>query len=217
MSSFRWLAVVALSLGAVAVASAQDKDKAKEPAHTSPFFPLKLGTVWNYRAGEAMFAYRVGRFEDVNKVPTARLEMLINNQVVSAENIGVTKDGVYRFKWAQPGKGAKEAKPPIRILPLELKDGAEWSAGETVGDEKVEGKFVLSGVKERQKVKIGAKEYDTIVVTSKDLKVNGVKVGLKYYFAENIGMVKQELEVAGNKVTFELERLELPELKKAKE
>lgn len=216
MSSFRWLAVVALSLGGAGLA-AQDKGKDKAPTHTSPYFPLAVGATWTYRAGEATFSYRVGRFEEVSKTPTARLEMLINNQVVSTENIGVTKDGVARFKWAQPGKAAKEAKAPIRILPLELKEGDEWVVDGQAGDEKLEGKFVLSGVKERHKVRVGDRQYDTVVVTGKDLKVNGVKVGLKYYFAEHVGMVKQELEVAGNKLVFELERYDPPEAKKGKE
>lgn len=201
----RLLALV-VALGAVVAVRAQD-----DKGPTSPFFPLEPGAVWTYRAGDATFQYKLSRFEKVGKVKCARIELLINNRPSSYEHVAVTKDGVERFSFE-----GKEAKPPIRILPLELKEGAEWVIDSKVGGESLKGKFVLSKVKEREKIMIGEKEYSTVIVTGKDVEVNGVKAGIKYYFAEKVGMVKQELEVAGNKVVFELEKYDPKPEKKVK-
>ena len=208
MRSFRWLPALALPLLVVFAARAQDE---KEKPLSSPYFPLEVGATWTYRAGEATFQYKVALFEKVGKTTCARIDLVIASRVVSHEHVAVTKDGVQRFAFE-----GKEAKPPITVLPADVKDGAEWPVDSKVGGETLSGKFVLSKVKEKEKVKAGGKEYEAVVVTGKDLKANGAPVGLKYYFAEKVGMVKQELEVAGNKVTFELEKYEPPAAKKQK-
>jgi hypothetical protein len=206
MRSFRWLPALALSLLVVFASRAQD-----EKAPTSPYFPLEVGATWTYRAGETTFQYKVARFEKIDKTNCARIDLVIGTRVVSHEHVAVTKEGVQRFAFE-----GKEAKPPITLLPADVKDGAEWSVDSKVGGEALSGKFALSKVKEKVKVKAGGKEYEVVVVTGKDLKANGAPVGLKYYFAEKVGMVKQELEVAGNKVTFELSSYEPPAAKKSK-
>jgi hypothetical protein len=203
----RCLPALALSLCVVVAARAQD-----EKPLTSPYFPLQVGAVWNYRAGEATFQYKVARFEKVGKTNCARIELLVLNRVVSFEHVAVTKDGVQRFSFE-----GKALEKPITILPLELKEGAEWSIDSKVGGEALTGKFVLTKVGEKETVRAAGKDYQAVVVTGKDLKVNGTPVGLKYYFAEKVGMVKQELELAGNKVTFELEKYEPTPAKKEKE
>lgn len=206
MRSFRWLPALALSLVVVLAGRAQDEKLA-----TSPYFPLEVGAVYNYRAGDAAFQYKVARIEKVGKTKGARIDLVIANRVVSYEHVAVTKDGAVQ-RLAFEGK---ELQSPITVLPADLKEGAEWSVDSKVGGEALTGKFVLSKLKE--KVKAGGKEYEAVVVAGKDLKANGAPVGLKYYFAKGVGMVKQELEVAGNKVVFELTSYAPPASKKAKE
>src|SRR5262245_55186722 len=130
MSPVRWLPALALSL-CVAAAAAQDE---KPP--TSPYFPLEVGATWTYRAGEATFQYKVAKFEKVGKTTCARIELVVNNQVKSSEHVAVTKDGVQRF-----GFEGTALKTPITILPLELKEGAEWGVDSQVGGETLSGKF----------------------------------------------------------------------------
>jgi hypothetical protein len=205
MRSFRWLPALALPLLVVLAARAQD-----EKMPTSPYFPLEVGGTWTYRAGEATFQYKVARVETVgNKTKAARIDLVIGNRVVSHEHVTVTKDGAVQ-RLAFEGK---ELKSPITLLPAGLKEGAEWAVDSKVGGEALSGKFVLRKLKE--KVKAGGKDYEAVVVAGKDLKANGAPVALKYYFAKDLGMVKQELEVAGNKVVFELTSYEPP--KKSKE
>ncbi len=59
-------------------------------------------------------------------------------------------------------------------------------------------------------VKVPAGEFKKVVtVTSKDLKANGVPLNITYYFAEKVGMVKQVVELSGQKVIIELERFDM--------
>ena len=44
--------------------------------------------------------------------------------------------------------------------------------------------------------------------TAEDFDANGTKMGFKYFFAPKVGMVKQELDIQGQKATIELEKFE---------
>jgi hypothetical protein len=57
---------------------------------------------------------------------------------------------------------------------------------------------------------VGEKTYDTVTVTGSGLKVEGQNVGLTYYFAPKVGMVKQVFDIGGSKVELELEKFEEP-------
>ena len=60
--------------------------------------------------------------------------------------------------------------------------------------------------------------YPTAVtVTGKNLDVNGVKMDLTYYFVENVGMIKQEINMVGKKIVIELEKFQPPTKKKKDE
>ena len=51
-------------------------------------------------------------------------------------------------------------------------------------------------------------EYKTLTVTGQDMEANGVKLNLTCYFARDVGLVKQVMEMAGMKRVMELEKYE---------
>ncbi len=68
--------------------------------------------------------------------------------------------------------------------------------------------FAQTKVVEKE-VKVPAGTYKAIPVAGQDIEANGVKITrLTYYFAENVGMVKQVIEIENNKIIIELERFE---------
>src|SRR5262245_21036985 len=108
------LTVFAALAGLVA---AQDEDKT--PA--TPYFPLKVGDTWTYKAGDNRFQLKVTEVKDVEGKPRAKLELIVGGKAVSHEHVGVTKDGVVRYTFE-----GKEAKPPIEFFRYPPKPDVKW-------------------------------------------------------------------------------------------
>ena len=174
---------------------------AQDAPLTTPYFPLAVGSKWSYRCGENRFQLKVVKFEKVGTTNCARVELFVNNKSEAFEHIAVTKDGVVRFSFDN-----KKAEPPILFLKLPIKDKETWKVESKVDGHPLKGSFT-SGTE--ADVKVPARTYEkTVTVTGTDLEANGVKLSLKYYFAENVGMVKQVIDIAGQKIVIELEKYE---------
>jgi hypothetical protein len=187
---------VLLLLARAAAGLAQDK------METTSYYPLAVGTSWEYKAGDSRYTLRVTKHEKVGDALCARVEMLMKDKAVSFEHVGVTKEGVYRYSFE-----GKEAKPPVLFLKLPPKKDETWKVDSKVGGESVKGTFKNTG---EEDVKVPAGNYKAVVVASQDLEANGVKMSVTYYFAEKVGMVKQVVEVSGQKIVIELEKYEAP-------
>lgn len=203
----KWLRstlLVALILGLSSFqARAQEKDKDKEKVEKiteSPYYPLAVGNTWNYKLGEMKFTMKVTKHEPVDKVLCARVELVVDNSVKAFEHIGVTTDGIYRYSYE-----GKKTEPPVRILKLPFKAGETWEVNAKVGGEVLKG-MLKSG---QEEVKVPSGTYPKAATsTADDFDANGTKMAFKYFFAENVGMVKQELDVNGQKAIIELEKFE---------
>ena len=147
---------------------------------------------------------KVTKFEDVDKQTCARLEASAGNATAGdalVELIAVKADGVYRFKAAD-----KLVGPPVRFLALPPKKGEEWQIEAKVGTEKLKGTFKPGEMEELQ---VGGTTYQNVVtVTCDDLDANGMKMTVVYYFAKEVGMIKQVVKIAGQDVVLELEKFE---------
>jgi hypothetical protein len=168
---------------------------------------MQDGNTWTYKVGDKKFKLRIAKHEKVGDVNCARVEMLEEDAVKSSELIGVTDKGVCRFKFED-----KDAAPPILFLKLPPKSGETWKVDSTVGKtdkapgETLKGTFKLG---EEKEVAVPAGKYANVVTSgSEDLDANGQKIGFTYYFAKDVGMVKQVIDLGGQKVTIELEKFE---------
>jgi len=189
---FRYCTLFVLLLVVVAVSRAED------PA-TSSFYPLAVGTTWEYKAGENRFQLRVARIEEVGKTKCARVELIINGKTVSHEHIGLTKTGLARFSFE-----GKEAIPPIEFLRLPAKTGDTWKVDSKVDNQPVIGTFKVGS----EQVKVPAGTFSAVSVASDNLEANGVKLKVTNYFSEKTGMVKQVVELGGQQIVIELEKFE---------
>lgn len=190
----------------------KDKDKAAppdKPAETikdSPFYPLAVGNAWNYKVGEQRFILKVAKHEKVGDVLCARVEMTVDGKVTSHEHIAVTGDGVVRIAFDD-----KRAEPPVLFLKLPFAKDATWKINSTVGKtDKEKGETVSGTFKEGEdkKVTVPAGAYEAVTSSTDDLDANGMKLAFTYYFVKDVGMVKQVIDVAGQKVVIELEKFE---------
>ena len=191
----RCLAFATLLILAIGFAPA-----AEDAPVTTPYFPLAVGSKWFYKCGENHFRLEVVKFEKVGDTNCARVELFVNDKSQAAENIAVTKEAVVRFTF-----DGKKAEPAIPFLQLPVAPGKSWKLESKVDGQLLKGTFT-SG--EEDNVKVPAGTYKTATVTGADLEANGVKLNLRYYFAKDVGMVKQVIDIAGQKIVIELEKYE---------
>jgi hypothetical protein len=166
---------------------------------TSDYFPLAVGTKWHYRAGEARYILEVTKHEKVGGYPCARIDMIVNKKPESHEHVTVTGDAILRV--SHEGKLITPAVPFLKLAPT--KDQS-WKIESKIDGKTFNGVFKAG----EESVKVPAGNYRTVTVSGQDLNVNGTKLNLTYYFAEKVGMVKQTMELAGQKIVVELEKYE---------
>jgi hypothetical protein len=93
----------------------------------------------------------------------------------------------------------------VLFFKLPPKKDQSWNVDSKAGGASIKGTFKDAG---EEDVKVPAGSYKAVVVASQDLEANGVKMSITYYFAKDVGMVKQVVEIAGQKVIVELEKYE---------
>jgi hypothetical protein len=201
----KWLLTTLLAAAVLSAAAAQPPGA--EAVKQTPYLPLQVGNTWTYRLGEQKVVLKVAKYEKVGDVTCARVEMLVEGMPKSYEMVGVTDDGVYRYAFE-----GKRIEPPLRFLKLPPKKGETWPVDSALGKSDKGGGQTIKGTFKAGEEKVTVPErkdaYDTVTAGSDDLDVAGEKMGLTYYFAQNVGMVKQVMDVAGQKVTLELEKFE---------
>lgn len=186
--------------------SDKDLSAVKTTPAGSDYFPLKAGNVWYYKIGENHYSLKLTKFEKVGDINCARIEMIQDEKVYSVEHIAASPEGMVRVAFDD-----KKAEPPLLFLKLPYKKGETWKVDSTVGKtDKAPGDRVKGTFKEGEapRVKVPAGEYETITATSDDLNANGTGLKFTSYFAKDVGMVKQEISIAGENVVVELERFE---------
>jgi hypothetical protein len=195
--------------------SSKETAPEKAPVAAAPqsteYYPLQVGNIWYYRVGDNRYSLKVAKYEKIGGLNCARVEMSVDDKVTSVEHIAVTSDGVARAAFGD-AKESKEAVPPLVFLKLPPKKGAEWKVDSVVGKtDKVPGEKVIGTFKEDEvaKVSVPAGTYEKVITSSsQDLDANGMKLKFTYYFAKDVGMVKQEILVAGQTVVIELEKFD---------
>ena len=179
---------------------------ADEPLVT-PYYPVKVGTRWQYKVGGNSLTVKVAKHEKVGDVTCAVLETSRDDQVITTEHVGIKADGVYRYTLA-----TFKPDPPFRILKLPAQKGDTWKIESKVAGQTLSGKFTLS----ESEVTVPAGKYKALLAvsdgfTAPDPNGNTIKIVFKFWFAEKVGMVKQTFQLGeGPEVVIELEKVELP-------
>ncbi len=188
-------------------APAAAKPATTETLKDSPYYPLQVGNTWLYRIGDNRYEMKVTKHEKVGDILCARVEMLIDGKPTAHEHLAVTADGLVRVAYDD-----RRAEPPLLFLKMPPKKGETWKVDSYIGKtDKVPGEHVYGTFAEGEASKISepAGNYDNVITSSsQDLNANGIRLNFTYYFAKGIGMVKQEIEVSGQKVIIDLEKFD---------
>lgn len=197
----------ALILLACASSDAQDakKDKQddKKPAAYPVYYPLEKGNTWYYKVTangqDAKITTRIAKHEDINKQMLARLE---SPSVAMTEHLLQNDKGVFRVRF-----NGLEVTPPFRLIPYPAKVGTKWQGEFSV--EKDKGTHKYTGeIQKEEDIEVPAGKYKKTLRVYIELEEGDKKVRTTYWFAQDVGFVKQTFESAGISVLLELEKME---------
>jgi hypothetical protein len=198
-------------------------------AYDHALYPLKVGNRWIYRSGnppqqvmievekrepikvqveasgktsKTTIATYLLKITSGDKVMTEQVGILPQGRYsLGANKESVTLDaGVYRFQTA-----GKDLHPPVCFLKLPLTKGQTWEV--QAESEGVTMKGTFTGGEESVKVPAGA--FQTVTVTTKDLQIGTTPMAMEAWYAPQVGLVKQRVQVGSNfQTTLELEKFE---------
>jgi hypothetical protein len=190
---------------------------AQERPLIHPFYPLKVGHQWTYRSGKDTVVIRVDQEVPIaitrddlsakdQRVIGFDLKIATGSREVT-ERVAVLPDGLYRFQ-----TGGKATKPPLRFFKFEVKSGDFWQvACETSEGKVIRGTFVVGSDTIELMLNGKKQKLETVTITSKDYQVDGQEVSLKYWFARDKGVVKQQSRTGKHETTLELEEFKKAE------
>lgn len=174
------------------------RGSAQELIKDSPFFPLKIGSQWTYRADDKRVVLRLTGQEKVDDTLCAVLETKRPDGLAITEHVAVKSDGVYRYRAMR-----LRVEPPVCFLKFGRTKEPTWEVKAKLGADTIAGTCKL----ETAEVDVPMGKFQTLRVTS-ELERGKEMFKIVSYFARDIGMVKQEQLLAGKKIMLELEKYE---------
>jgi hypothetical protein len=187
-------------------AAAQDKtapapDPKPDGVRAERYYPLQVGTKWTYSSGGNQFTTEVVKHEKVNDLVCAKVEASAGGTVVATEHIHVAPDGVFRLQI----NGLKPEKP-FPVMKLPVKDGETWQVDTKVGNETIKGNFNSK----KTTLKLGETEYKDVLELLGTVNVNEQPIKFGFWFAPDVGMVKQTISGNGIDLDVELKQVVFP-------
>jgi hypothetical protein len=187
-----------LALGSL---NAAEEILPKSDETSALYYPLKLGHQWDYDVNsegrQGAVSSKVAKVETIDNEELYRLDALVGGQVVTTEHMRHDKRGLYRCRL----NGA-EFDPPILLLKNSPSPGDSWEAKTVTGGQTY---TVKCEVGEEVEVTVPAGKYKALQLKV-SLVVNGATILSDYWLAENIGVVKQHLSIAGQETTMSLSK-----------
>ncbi|MBL8829944.1 MAG: hypothetical protein JNM18_23395 [Planctomycetaceae bacterium] len=175
---------------------------ADEVAKTGDYYPLKLGTKWNYelKVGDrkVLITNQVAKIETIDEQKMARVETVMNNNIAATEHLTSTTTGVFRTKF-----NGSDVNPPICLLKLPVKVGDEWKDTNKIGNDELK---TTCKVEAAETIEVPAGKFDTLRVNV-SAQVGDQSVETIYWFAEGTGVVKQSFNAGDMKLYIELESI----------
>lgn len=192
---FRLLTVPALVVLTTAALTAQDK----KPLN---LYPLAKGTTWEYELNAG--GQKLEAKQEVTEVAKAeegkRAVSTIASDVAGqklTEEMSSDDKGVYRH-----AMNGQKLEAPISAIKYPAKAGTKWTENIKIMGQEVEANFEQ---KEAEKVKVPAGEY-TAYPVEMVIKTMGQTINATNWYADGVGIVKQEMNLGALSVTMELKK-----------
>jgi hypothetical protein len=174
-----------------------------ENEKTKDYYPLKPGTKWFYNVNadgqNVKVNNQVAKLEKIDGKTLALVETVVNGSVSMSEHMQSTDKGVFRHR-----TNGIELSPPVCILKFPFKKDETWESTTMVGNEslKIKAKAI-----DTEEVTVPAGKYKALKVDA-DMTAAGMQISTTYWFAPDVGVVKQTTNLGGKNIILELEKFE---------
>lgn len=166
------------------------------------YYPLEAGNSWTFRVevngNQVTATSRIAKIEKINDISMGRLEATVNDKIVATEHLQQNDKGVFRHRF-----NGLEVEPPLELLRYPVKAGEKWAGELKVGADT--GKF--SAVTGEENVEVPAGKYKTVRVAIQLIE-KGKTIDTTYWFARDVGIVKQTVVTEGLNLVMELDRFD---------
>jgi hypothetical protein len=192
-----YLVVLAIGFTSAGERAAIGQDKSPD------YFPLKAGTKWVFQVDQGgkklKFSNQIAKVESTDGKSLALLETTVNGEVTETVHLAATDKGIFRHRI-----NGIELTPPVCFLKYPLKKDDTWETESTIGNEplKIKGK-----VFDAEDVTVPAGKYKAFRVEL-ETSAAGMRATTTFWFAPDVGVVKQSAENGGKTITAELEKFE---------
>jgi hypothetical protein len=197
---FASLAVLA---ALIVAATAYPLSAAEESIGETGYYPLKVGTEWEFLSKERTFTAKVVKHEKKGEYMTARIETFVDGRSIMTENLAVTKDAVVRV-----AAGDVVASKPTIVVKLPPKTGDKWKITADIGPEKLEGDLQCDALDEE--VNVAAGKFKTVKITGSymttDPEGNKQPITLTTWYADGPGPVKSVIKKEGTEFILDLQK-----------
>jgi hypothetical protein len=184
---------------------AQSTDKDASTSKIKDYYPLKVGTKWHYQLDpgngqKVQITSQIGGIESIGGKDLARLEVLANGRKLPAtEYLQRTERGVFRVRMNNV-----EITPPICLIKYPLKEGQSWGGETATGEQRMK---VECSEGKSEEINVPAGKYRAVPCTVVVI-AGGAKFTNVFWFAEDVGIVKQRTEIGPQVVVMELTKYE---------
>jgi hypothetical protein len=189
--------VLVIGIAGAAEQAAPEQEKAPD------YYPLKPGTKWFYEVDadgqKIKLNNQIAKVETIEGKSLAVVETVINGSVAGTEHITVTDKGIFRHR-----TNGVECSPPVCLLKYPFKKDETWETDTTIGNETVKGKAKAVGSEE---VTVPAGKYKTVKAEI-ETTFMGMQSTATFWYAPDVGVVKQTMVSMGKKISAELEKFE---------
>lgn len=188
--------VRAALLVALAVSPAFAAPVPKDFKKTLPdYYPLNPGDEWVYKSAGKEIRVVTRDVAEKDGVRTGTLVTLTGETEVATETIRVDKSGVHRTHI-----NALALDPPLTMISFDPTRENKWEVKGRVQNAEIAGTYEVAG---KDEVEVPAGKFTAVNVVA-DLKLAAAPVTVKYWFAEGVGQVKLQFQVAGQVTTLDL-------------
>jgi uncharacterized protein DUF3108 len=191
--------LLVLAIGIASAAQQAESDKGKTP----DYYPLKPGTKWIYQVEangkKVEVTSQIAKLETIEGKSLALVERLVGGDVKETEHLTATDKGIFRNR-----ANGVELSPPVCLLQCPVKKGDTWESETTLGNQQMK---VKSKTVDFEEVTVPAGKYKAIRVDV-EIAVAGLNANFSYWFAPDVGIVKQTTDLNGTKGSSELEKYE---------
>jgi hypothetical protein len=183
--------------------------KARAKSEAKDYYPLKVGSTWHYRidAGtgqKGTLRSVIAGVENSDGKSLSRLEVDVNGQRAPAtEHLMSDEKGVSRVKM-----NGLELSPPLYLLKYPLKAGQKWETKTTVAGQQLD---VSCRQGTEEDIEVPAGKYRAIsstIQTTQQTPKGAVSIVNTYWFANDVGVVKQKIEIGDKVILMELTKYE---------